>query len=108
MSYSITIEAYTGRDWYTVAEVGNYTMNVSPMWRDALGGQLLREYHEAPCSEAAGPLAAAVERMETDPDRYQAMNPPNGWGDYDGALEFLRKLRDACVEHPAGRIWISA
>lgn len=81
-----------------------HTSNVFPMWVKALGGTSLSEFHNAPCSEAAGPLAEAVKRMEADPAAYQAMNPPNGWGDYEGALAYLRRLAEACAKHP--RCWI--
>lgn len=82
------------------------TSNVSPMWRDALG-QPLYEFDGAPATEAAGPLTAGIERMEADPDRYRAMNPANGWGDAQGALEVLRQLRDGCVAHPKTTVRIS-
>jgi hypothetical protein len=35
------------------------------------------------------------------------MNPANGWGDYDGALEYLRDLLIACAAHPKAEIHIS-
>lgn len=62
----------------------------------------LRLLDGAPGSEAGGVLRRAVERMEADPDKYRAMNPPNGWGDYEGALACLRYLHAGCVEHPDG------
>ena len=109
MSYSIHLQIDTGSgEAMTVVEVGSYTSNVGPMWCEALGGKLLREYKDAPCSEAAGPLAEAVKRMEADPDRYREMNPKNGWGDYEGALDFLRRLAEACAQHPKCTIWIWA
>lgn len=109
MSYDIWLEIDTGaEDPVTVIEIGNYTTNCSPMWTHALGGKLLREFQHAPCSEAAGPLADAVNRMEADPDTYREMNPPNGWGDYEGALRFLRRLAEACAANPKCRIGIWA
>jgi len=109
MSYDIWLEIDNSEGKpVTVVEIGNYTSNVGVMWRDALGGKRLRDFDRAPCSEAAGPLAAAVERMEADPDKYREMDPPNGWGDYEGALKFLRTLSEACAEHPRCRIAIWA
>lgn len=110
-------------------EVGNITYNIAPMWADALavdealtvGGGISRimgfdgdrtpygihRFEGAPAVEAAGPLRAAIERMESNPDHYRAMNPPNGWGKYEHALEFLQRLYARCVENPAYRIHIS-
>ncbi|HEY9367540.1 hypothetical protein [Streptomyces sp.] len=108
MSYWTYLEIDTGTQAVDVVEIGNYTANVGVMWCDALGGKLLREFDGAPCSEAAGPLAEGVKRMEANPDHFRAMNPPNGWGDYEGALRYLRDIAEACVEHPRCRIRISA
>jgi hypothetical protein len=106
MSYDIWLEIDTGEaEPYVVDEPGNCTSNVSPMWKDALG-RSLGDYHGAPCSEACGPLARGVERMEAEPDRYRKMNPENGWGDYEGALDFLRRLLRACRAHPNATIQI--
>jgi hypothetical protein len=108
VSYDVSLEIDTGAaEWTEVVEVGNCTSNVSGMWTEALGGVRLAAFHLAPCSEVAGPLADAVKRMEADPDTYRAMNPPNGWGNYEGALAYLRKLAEACAAHPKCRIRIS-
>jgi hypothetical protein len=109
MSYDIYLDIDTGAEEpQTVVEIGNYTSNVFPIWVEALNGRSLREYHGAPCSEAAGPLAEAVKRMEADPDKYREMNPSNGWGDYEGALRYLRSLAEASAEHPKCMIRVSA
>jgi len=77
-------------------------------WRtEQSTAQGLRALDGAPCSEAGGVIARAVERMEADPDTYRAMNPPNGWGDYEGALAFLRRLAEACAEHPRATVRVS-
>ena len=46
--------------------------------------------------------------MEADPETYRAMNPPNGWGDYEGALAYLRRLAEACATHSKCTINVSA
>jgi hypothetical protein len=110
VSYDVSLEIDTGGpedEWPDVVEIGNYTSNVWLMWLTALGGMSLREYNHAPCSEAARPLAEAVKHMESDPDTYRAMNPPNGWGDYEGALDYLRRIAEACATHPKCRIRVA-
>jgi hypothetical protein len=52
-------------------------------------------------------LGRIIEGLEADPDRFRAMNPPNGWGNYDGFLGVLREMRDRvpdwpCVWHTSG------
>jgi hypothetical protein len=107
MSYDIWLEIDTGGpEPATVCEVGNYTSNVSRMWFDALG-RSLGDYEGAPCSEAAGPIRSGVDRMKADPAHYEAMNPENGWGDYEGAVKYLERLYEGCCAHPKAiiRIW---
>ena len=68
----------------------NYTSNVSPMWTAAIGENLGDLIDRLP---RAGDLVPHVRRgvaaMRADPERYRAMNPENGWGDYEGALAYL-------------------
>lgn len=76
----------------------NVTYNLTPMFREAgLFPSTHQDLQGAPCAEVAGVADAAIRRMEADPERFKALNPPNGWGDYDGALRFLRNLRDLCA-----------
>lgn len=106
MSYDVWLEIDTGGDEPATIPGAdfNYTTNCARMWRHA--GIDLRDCKGAPCSEAAGPIADAVKRMEDDPDTYRAMNPANGWGDYEGALRFLRQIAEACAQHPKARLGV--
>lgn len=52
-----------------------------------------------------GPAGAAfldqiIRGLEADPDRFRAMNPTNGWGDYDSFVKRLTEMRDAVPEWP--------
>lgn len=107
MSYDIYLEVDTGAEDLTpVVEIGNYTSNVSPMWAQALGCRLMSWTGWAqrmhcrswrPGWPQCGPIRPG----------YRELNPANGWGRYEGALEYLKKLRDACAEHPKTRIRVS-
>ncbi|MEU0665735.1 hypothetical protein ABZ508_26615 [Streptomyces lavendulocolor] len=91
---------------YCAADIGNYTSNVSGMWSDALGYRLT-DLKGKTAGDCVADLKRAVTDMETRPDHYRAMNPCSGWGDYEGALDYLRELRDACIAHPKAEIHIS-
>lgn len=107
MSYDIALGVHvrnpkTGREnWYEIIEIGNMTSNVSGMWRlaspetDGLAGLdgMLAE-------QAVGPLSQAVLKMRADPDAYLLMEPSNGWGSYDGAMEFMSRVLKFCRQHP--------
>lgn len=55
-----------------------------------------------------GPTGAAflhiiITRLESDPGKYRAMNPANGWGDYDSFLGVLKEMRASVPEWPT--VW---
>lgn len=107
MSYDVWLTIDTGGpNPALVAEIGNCTSNVSPMWADALG-RSLGQYDGAIAAYALPDLRAAVACMEDDPAHYRAMDPVNGWGDYEGALDYLRRLVVACAANPKATIRIS-
>lgn len=91
---------------YCVDDIGNYTSNVAAMWNDALGHRLA-DLHGRKASDCSDALKQAVTDMRQRPGHYRAMNPSNGWGDYDGALEYLSELHLACLAHPNAEIRIS-
>ena len=81
----------------------NLTYNLSPMlraagmpaWRDLVGMRAID----------AGPIWRAVaDELCSDPGKYKALNPPNGWGDYDGAVEVISALAAACAKHPGATV----
>lgn len=45
-------------------------------------------------------LDGIIRTMEADPPKYRALNPENGWGDYDRVLVVLREMRAAVPEWP--------
>lgn len=50
--------------------------------------------------EGAAYLDIIIRGMEADPERFRAMNPDNGWGDYDSVLKVLTEMRNAVPEWP--------
>jgi hypothetical protein len=87
----------------------NYTFNVSPMFYAALteveGG--IRGLNGKTGEVAGLLLERAIERMRAEPERYRAMNPVNGWGNYDGAVDLLVTLASWCHECPAAVFIVS-
>lgn len=75
------------------------TYNVFPMFTKA-GIRSVRDFDGWTASDCIKPLNQFIERMESDPDAYKALNPPNGWGSYETALEWLKSFHDICVAHP--------
>jgi hypothetical protein len=49
-------------------------------------------------------LKHAVDRLLANPEVFAALNPPNGWGSYQGFFEFISEMLMAAHKHPDG-IW---
>lgn len=45
------------------------------------------------------PLRAGLLKLKADPDKYRALNPENGWGNYDNLVAFVKIYLDACEEY---------
>jgi len=45
--------------------------------------------------------------LKSNRERFEKYNPENGWGDYDGLVEFVSEYLDACKKHPKSIISIS-
>lgn len=46
------------------------------------------------------PLTVGLETLRSDPERFKAFNPSNGWGDYEGLVTFVADYLAACIAHP--------
>jgi hypothetical protein len=97
MSYDVTL---TG--WGVSGTSHNITFNVRPMLVAA--GADLNNFHDKKAGRLLSVLDAAIKDMEDRPAVYQEMNPPNGWGDYESCLGFLRDLLKDFAEHPRATV----
>ena len=101
----IKLDACTtcGRGSEQAAEL-NITYNLSSMLR-AAGFHGWSWCTGKPAPEVGRHMLAVLDGMQTDPDRWRAMNPPNGWGDYDQCLQGrMRDFANACVRATTGVI----
>jgi hypothetical protein len=73
----------------------------------AIGPAWWRRLDGASGPDGAAYLGQIIQGLEADPERFRAMNPPNGWGCYDGpdgVLGVLRKMRDSVPDGEAS-VW---
>jgi len=78
------------------AEAGIY----QHLWRpEELGIKKARELID--------PLKDGLTMMVSDPDRFIALNAPNGWGTYDVFLPWIARYLAACKKHPRASISVS-
>lgn len=84
-------------DGHNEADRLNITYNLSKMLAAAgfCGWQILREM---PARIAGSHILTVLDHMREDEDHWRAMNPPNGWGDYDTCLQIrMRHWAERCV-----------
>lgn len=63
------------------------------LWRpDEIGITKARELIE--------PLRAGLAKLEGDPEWFKKCNPSNGWGTYEGLVQFVRDYLAACEKFP--------
>ena len=52
-------------------------------------------------------LEAGLEKLKADPEKFTKYEPDNGWGTYDGLVEFTTKYLAACKANPEARVEVS-
>lgn len=103
VSYDIDLVIDTGGpEPHSIDICWNYTSNCAPMWRAA--GVDLAEFDGQPVKHCIEPLLSGINAMRRDPARFRAMNPPNGWGDYDTLLQALMALLRHFRAHPKATV----
>lgn len=88
MSWDIKLEDSNGNELEDCE--WNYTYNTSPMMY-AVDFDL-HDLDDKKCEDVVYKLWLCIEALATDPEKFEAMNPENGWGSYDGLLEVLIKM----------------
>ena len=52
-------------------------------------------------------LETGLETLRADPERFKKFNPENGWGDYEGLVNFVETYLEACKENPDAEVNVS-
>ena len=78
----------------------NYTYNVSPMWYACYPDKGIRKHYGLTGREAVPVLMLLHQYMVVHREELLPMEPDNGWGSYDGALDFVNDLIKASMRHP--------
>lgn len=98
-----------GEDPYEVELFSaNYTHNCGKRARGAGIYEYVWRPDELDHVKVAGdliePLKSGIKLMEDSPERFELLNPENGWGSYDSFLPWLKRYLDACIRHPKAEI----
>ena len=89
-------EVKYGLEWAGVADLSLYDV----LWRpDEHGFKLAKDISDL--------LDIGWNILLSDPEKYKRYNPENGWGSYDGLLQFVYKYRNACWDNPEAELSVS-
>lgn len=92
-----TDEVYSANVTHNLGRMAREAGIYEPLWRpDEIGIKTAAQLIE--------PLWGGLIRLEDDPGRFKAFNPENGWGTYDGFVEFVRGYLNACRAYPAAEV----
>lgn len=56
-------------------------------------------------SQLIAPLTKGLNEIMTNPDKYQVLNPSNGWGTYRQFVQFVKDYLNACKEYPDANVF---
>ena len=108
MSYDIHLEYDLGgpEPVSVTCYSGNYTSNIGLMVRAAIG-ESIGDWDGLTARMVARKCSHLILELESDPVKYDSLNPENGWGSRTGLIEFLRELRAVCLTAPLAivRVW---
>lgn len=106
MSYDIQLVIDTGGEYpAAVTECRSPTYNLALMFAKALGHPI-RDLAGQQAAAIIPTLRDAIAAMEDRPADFKKLDPENGWGSYEGALETLRWLLAECLQHPKAMVQI--
>ena len=85
----------------------NITHNLVPMAKAA--GLYDHVWHPEGMSiykakELINPLREGLHNLRMDPEKYKEFNPSNGWGDYEGLVQFIEAYLSACYMYPEAEV----
>lgn len=88
----------------------NITHNLGRMARSADVYEYLWHPDEIGVTHAkqlVTPLRNGLARLKADPAKFEAFNPENCWGSYDGLVAFVEQYLAACEANPEAtvRVW---
>lgn len=88
-------------------DVADPTYNLGLMWREAFDGdQGIRGLNGLSAAEVMLRVKVAIERMLAAPEQYRKLQPDNGWGDYEGAVDVLQRLLTKCHRYPTATVMV--
>jgi hypothetical protein len=111
MSLDVTLKKMMPTEVYSrniTHNLGKMAAQVQLSSGDTLYEILWRPEHCDPpyiiAEELIPHLGEAIIELINNPEKYKKFNPENGWGSYEGLIEFVSAYHHACVSNPDATI----
>jgi len=108
MSWSLSAYVKVDGQCIDICEGWNYTHNTNGMLKEAGLIEWPYAISGMGCTELVTKLTKGIEKLKAEPDKYRAMNPENGWGDYDGLLAKLKAILEVAIKFPSAQWHMNA
>ncbi len=107
MSYDVSLTIDTGGDEpAVVADCGNMTSNVAPVWRAA--GADVAEFDGKLAADCVAAVSAARLNLMRSPRSFDHLVRGGGsWGKVESAIEYLARLEQDFLAHPKATVAVS-
>lgn len=107
MSYDVRLDIDCGGpEPVTVADCGNMTSNVGPVWRHV--GADIAEFHEKRAADCLPALVEALRLLNASPRSYDHLVRGGGaWGTVESAIEYLTVLERDFRRAPNATVRVS-
>lgn len=106
MSWNLYIETtdVDGNPLY-VEVIESMTTNLTSMWAKALPFlEVSRDFDGKICRDIAGDLKIGLIDILDNKDTYLALEPDNGWGNFEIFFAAYVELARKCLAHPSGKM----
>jgi hypothetical protein len=96
-----TTEVYTANITHNLSKMATVAGLYEALWEPNL-------INVSKAHQLIVPLSAGLVELMSNPEKYKVYNPKNGWGDYDGLIEFMKDYLTACIKYPEATVstWV--
>lgn len=95
-----THEVYSANITHNLGKMATEAGVYEALWRPEEIGITL-------AAQLITPLITGLYFLRSNPDYFMQFNPGNGWGDYEGLVDFVSNYLAACKAHPTATVSVS-
>lgn len=95
-----TEEVYSANITHNLGKMASEAGVYQSLWRP-------EELRFTRAEQLIEPLTRGLAHLRGDPEHFKQFNPENGWGNYEGLVEFVQEYLIACIRYPNAEISVS-